>query len=394
MEVRREDVDKLFERGTVSEVIPSIEDFKKYLSSGKDMHIYLGIDPTSDKLHLGHIQNILFLEDLRKLGVKVTLLFGTFTGLIGDPTGKETSREVLTRAKANKNTKTWKKQVKNIIKLGRGASINQNNKWFDKLSAEDVLNLLRETTVQHLLERDMFEKRMKKGDPLYANELMYPLFQGYDSVAMKVNAELCGTDQTFNALLGRTLVKRRLGIDKFVVAMKLIEGDGVMMAKSNNTGVFVDIEPGGEHRMFGSIMALSDSFVGPLLRGCTRIDIKEVERLESAKGVSARDAKLRLSEEIVKMFHGETKAKKARDSYITQFQKNEVPENVATHSIKDGQSILEVVEKIEKKSRSDIKRLIKDGAVSIDDKKVKDLDYSLQKKSQILKVGRNIYKLN
>ena len=393
MKVNRSDLDKLFERETIAEVYPTRDAMEKHLMEGKKFHIYLGIDPTADKIHLGHVQNILFLEDLRSLGVRVTLLFGSFTGLIGDPTDKGSARLQLTRRQAFKNLCSWKKQIKPILNLSlfSGARIDYNNRWFDLFSFKDCLTLAREVTVQQLLERDMFEKRLEKGKPLYVHEMLYPILQGYDSVAMKVDAELCGTDQTFNALMGRTMVRRYLDKEKFVVAMNLIQGDDVLMSKSNNTGVFVDIEKGGNNRMFGSIMALPDSFILPLYKGCTRVPIEEINTFD-LKGVNARDLKLRLAEEIVSMFWGKSSAKKAHQEYINQFQKKEVPEHAEKIKINRPALLLDIVTEYAASSKADAKRKFKQGAVSLDNNKINDISYTIEDSEEyILRVGRHIF---
>ena len=393
----RERVEMLFERNTIAEVLPSQEALVKHLMSGKPFHIYLGLDPTHNQIHLGHIQNILFLEDLRKLGCKVTLLFGSFTALVGDPTGKESTRKQLTPRDIKKNMRKWKRQVRPVldISLFSNASVKYNTKWFNLFSFYDFLLLMRETTVQQLLERDMFQKRLQSGKPLYTHELVYPLLQGYDSVAMNVDAELCGTDQTFNALMGRTMLRKYRNKEKFVIAMRLIEADGVMMSKSKGTGVFVDMDTGGNHRMFGSIMALSDGFISPLFRGCTRVPIKEIQEMENNSGVALRDAKMRLACEIVKMFWGVREANNAKKAYEDQFQKKVLPENAMTISITDGAKILNVVVEHAAKSHSDAKRKFKQGAVSLDGEKITDINYSVKKKKEgcVLRVGRKIFRL-
>ena len=392
MNITRKDIDKIFERNTISEIYPSKEDLYKHLLEGKPFHIYLGIDPTSDKIHLGHVQNILFLEDLRKVGAKITLLFGSFTGLVGDPTDKSSTRKQLTQREIKKNLRSWKKQVKPVLDLSlfSGARVDYNSRWFSIFSFLDCLNIARETTVQQLLERDMFKKRLEEGKPLHTHELLYPLLQGYDSVAMKVDGELCGTDQTFNALMGRTMVKRYLDKEKFVIAMNLIEGDGVLMSKSTGTGVFVDIEKDGNHRMFGSIMALPDSFIIPLFNGCTRVPMEEIKKLD-VTGVNARDAKLYLAQEIVKQFWGKDSAQKAHDEYVKQFQKGEVPEHAEKHSVSRPIMLLDVVTKYTESSRSEAKRKITQGAVTLDGKKITDTSYEItDNEEHILRVGRYV----
>ena len=396
MQRTSEQIETLFERNTVAEIYPSKEAFVERLQKGDKLHIYLGIDPTAQQIHLGHLQQVLFLEDLRKLGVKVTLLFGSFTGLIGDPTGKEKTRTQLTRAQVKENTRTWKKQINPVLNLSwnSGAKIDHNTRWYDTFSLFRFLSLLREVTLQQLLERDMFEKRMKEGKPLYTHELIYPILQGYDSVAMKVDAELCGTDQTFNALMGRTFVRRFLDKEKFVITLNLIEADGVLMSKSTGTGVFIDREKEGQHRMFGAIMALPDGFIEPLFRGCTRLPMQEIHTLLQERGKGLRDTKLRLSKEIVQLFWGEKEAQRAETNYRTQFSEKKTPDIAPTITIKEETPLLAIIAKQEGISRSEAKRKIQEGAVSLDEEKITEITYIFKPKTaKTLRIGRKIYKV-
>lgn len=395
MKPTREQIRKLFERGTVADVIPSKDALSEHLLRGKPFHIYLGLDPTAERVHLGHIQNILFLEDLRRIGAKVTLLFGSFTALFGDPSGKNAARPLLTLKDIHRNMRGWKKQITPVLNLSwfGGARIRRNSAWFDRFSMEDFLKLMRETTVQQLLERDMFQKRMKEGKPLHTHEMLYPILQGYDSVAMRVDAELCGTDQTFNALIGRTMVRRYLNREKYVITMNLIQGDGIMMSKSAGTGVFVDREQGGNNRMFGSVMALPDSFIEPLFRGCTRVPLEEIATLDLRGGVPVRDAKLRLAKEIVSLFWGESWARRAEEEYIAQFREKETPESAPVIRMQNT-SLLAIVAEHAAESRADAKRKFAQGAVSLDGKKITDIGHAVEKgKTYALRVGRKIFVL-
>ena len=365
--------------------------------SDESFHIYLGIDPTAKWVHLGHIQNVLLLEDLRKMGAQVTLLFGSFTGLIGDPTGREKARLQLTKERVRENMRLWRRQVAPVldVSLFSRARINYNHRWFSSFSLGAFMKLLRETTVQQLLERDMFQKRLDSGKPLYTHEMLYPILQGYDSVVMKVDAELCGTDQTFNALMGRTMVRRHLKKEKFVLTMNLLQADGVMMSKSAGTGVFVDVEHGGNHRMFGAIMALPDGFIDPLFRGCTRVPMQEIEQLDLSGGVSVRDAKLRLAREIVGMFWGGEQAHSAEENYVKQFREKEVPDTALTITLSESVALLDVVTEHLATSRSEAKRKFAQGAISLDNEKITDVAYMLDKKDaeQILRVGRKVFRI-
>ena len=216
-------IDDILERGVLAEFYPSKKEFKDALMSGKKLKFYMGADPTAKALHLGHAQNLMVLEQFRQLGHEVIFLIGDFTGMIGDPSDKGSARVKQTPAQVQENFSLWKDQVKNILDfddVNNPVQIKYNSEWLGKLNFAEVLELASNFTVQQMLERDMFEKRMKVEKPIYIHEFMYPLMQGYDSVAMDVDVELCGTDQIFNALAGRTLMQKMKNKDKFVVATK------------------------------------------------------------------------------------------------------------------------------------------------------------------------------
>ncbi|MEY4497064.1 MAG: tyrosine--tRNA ligase [Actinomycetota bacterium] len=253
-------IQEIIDRGTAVEFFPSKAEVLKRLSSGERMRMYIGFDPTFTALHLGHAKNIMFAEELRQLGHEIIILFGDFTAMIGDPSGKASARKALTREDIEKNISDWKRQVSPLINLNdknNPAKIMYNSEWLSKLSFGDVVDLASNFTVQQMLERDMFAKRLKENTPIHVHEFMYPLMQGYDSVAMDVDGEICGTDQIFNALAGRTLQKRLKDKEKIVIALNLIANPktGELMSKSNGTGVFIN---GTANELFGSIMALPD----------------------------------------------------------------------------------------------------------------------------------------
>ncbi len=395
--IKEKELTALLARGTIDTIYPTKADLVKRLGEKEPFHIYFGIDPTAPNLHLGHVQHLLFLEELRKLGMKVTLLIGDFTGCIGDPSDRASARKQLSRDEVRRNSVSLRKQIVSLLKVGRfsGARMVRNSRWFTLFSAEDMFTLLRGVTVQGLLERKMFQERLRQGKPLYVHEFLYPALQGYDSVALRTDAELCGTDQTFNALVGRDFVKRYLGREKFIVTMKLIEGGGALMSKSAGTGVFVDLDAGGENRMFGSIMALPDTFIMPLIRGCTRIPMPEVLAIEKVLpqgGAVVRDIKLRLAEEVVRLFHPVGAVTAAREAFITQFQKGGVPESTDEVVVNKPTGVLDLVIKHGAvSSGSEARRKIKDGAISVDGQKIIRINFVIQpKKRQVLRIGRRI----
>lgn len=380
-------IEEIFARGTVVEVLPTREELVKKMTSGERIKVYIGFDPTSTALHLGHAKNIMFAEELRQLGHEVVILFGDFTAQIGDPSDKGAVRKQLTPDEIKKNSADWLRQIKPIIKLDdkeNPATIAYNSTWLSKLSFADVVELASNFTVQQMLERDMFQKRLKANTPIHLHEFLYPLMQGYDSVAMNVDAEICGTDQTFNALAGRTLLKRLKNKDKSVIALNLIANPktGELMSKSNGTGVFIDQNP---NDLFGAVMALPDPMIEPLYINCTRLPLKEKASFLSQ---NPRDAKAKLAFEIVKIFHGEKSAVSAEESFNKTFSKGGVPEDIQEIKMGKNENLAETLIKagiIE--SKTEWRRLVTDGAVKTDDDKITDPNFQ-PKESVVLKIGK------
>ncbi len=381
-------IEEIFERGAVVEILPTKEEFIKKLQSGEKLKMYIGFDPTFSALHLGHAKNIMFMEELRQLGHEIIILFGDFTAQIGDPSDKGATRKQLTREEVRNNVSGWINQVKPLISFDdqdNPAKILYNSEWLSKLSFADVVDLASNFTVQQMLEREMFAKRLKDNSPIHVHEFMYPLMQGYDSVAMNVDVEVCGTDQTFNALAGRTLLKRLKNKDKFVVALNLIANPktGELMSKSNGTGVFIDQAP---NDLFGAIMALPDPMIEPLFLHCTRIALSKKEEIMSN---GPRDAKAFVASDIVKRFHGEEKAKIAEQTFNETFSKGGLPKDIQEISFKKGDSLPELLIKAGIiPSKTEWRRLIDDGAVRLeDDSKITDPNFA-PTTSVILKIGK------
>jgi len=381
-------IDEIFARGTVVEAFPSKDELSKALESGKRLKIYIGMDPTSTALHLGHAKNLMFLEELRGLGHEVIVLFGDFTAMIGDPSAKAATRKQLTAEEVKKNVADWLRQISPIIDFKdkeNPATLKYNSEWLSKLTFADIVDIASNFTVQQMIERDMFEKRIKEGTPIHLHEFMYPLMQGYDSVAMDVDAELCGTDQIFNALAGRTLMKRLKNKDKFVIALNLVANPktGELMSKSNGTGVFIDQSA---EQLFGALMSLPDPMIEPLFMNCTRIPMNEKDVL-MAKG--PRDAKAAVAYDIVKRFHGETGAKKAEADWNATFSKGGVPDDVLEVKLGSGGSLVDVLIKAGVvESKTDWRRLVKDGAVRTDkDEKIDDPNWKPVGEA-VLKIGK------
>lgn len=389
MKSDKKTIDEILNRGIIVDVLPSKDEFKKKLLSGEKIKIYLGADPTSTSLHLSHAKNYMLLEEFRALGHSVIVLVGDFTARIGDPTDKSTKRQQLNKSDIKNNVKTWIKQISPLIKLNginNPAKIVYNSKWLSKLKLEDIVDLASNFTVQHMLERDMFEKRIKENKPIHMHEFMYPLMQGYDSVALNVDAELCGTDQTFNALIGRTLLKRKQNKDKFVIVVNLMENPktGELMSKSKGTGVFLDSSPS---EMYGAIMSQSDEMIEVLLVNCTRVPLNEIEKIKTAN--SKRDAKMRTALEVVKKIYGEKEAEKAQNNFIETFQKKGTPEDIKEVVVKKNEKMMDVLTVAGVvKSKADFRRLVKEGAIKHEDGSKIDDEYYEVRQSGIFKIGK------
>ncbi len=381
-------IEEVLARGTLVEAYPSKEELHKKLLSGERIKIYFGLDPTFTTIHLGHAKNIMFLEELRQLGHEVVVLFGDFTAMIGDPSDKSATRKSLTAEDVKKNMASWVEQISPLIDFNdkeNPATIAHNSTWLSKLTFTDVVSLASNFTVQQMIERDMFQKRIQDKAPIHLHEFLYPLMQGYDSVAMDVDAELCGTDQIFNALAGRTLLRRLKNKDKFVLALNLIANPktGELMSKSNGTGVFID-QPAPQ--LFGSIMALPDPMIEPLFLNCTRIPMNEKTALID---LGPRKSKARIAFDIVKRIHGEAAAQTAEQEFENTFAKGGVPEDIQEVSYTAGESLAEVLVKAELvPSKAEWKRLIEGGGVkNEDDEKIMDPLFA-PKETMILKIGK------
>lgn len=381
-------IEAIFARGTVTEIFPSKDAFVSRLISGDRLRIYIGFDPTFTALHLGHAKNLMFLEELRQLGHEVIVLFGDFTAQIGDPSDKMATRKQLSPEDVKRNVSGWIKQVKPLLDFetkDNPAVIKYNSEWLSELTFADVVELASKFTVQQMIERDMYQKRLKEGAPIHLHEFMYPLMQGYDSVAMDVDVELCGNDQIFNALAGRTLMRRIRDKEKFVVALNLIANPqtGELMSKSNGTGVFIDQSP---NNLFGAIMALPDPMIEPLFLNCTRIPMEDKDTL-MAKG--PRDAKAAIAFDIVKRFHGEKAAHEAEAAFVNTFAKGGIPDDVQEVPFVAGEALPEALVKAGViSSKAEWRRLIDGGGVRTeDDEKVVDPHFD-PNETMVLKIGK------
>ena len=381
---------------SIAEILPSKEGFRKKLASGKRLSFYVGIDPTADYVHLGHSTNYLLLERLHAMGHKIIVLVGDFTAMIGDPSDKTSMRVQLTRDEVLDNLKSFKAQIGKILDFEdtkNPIEFKFNSEWLSSLTFADTVELASNFTVQQMVERDAFKKRLTEQKPLFVHEFFYPLMQGYDSVALEVDAEIGGTDQTFNMLAGRTLLKRIKNKDKYVITTTLLENPETgekLMSKSLGTGVGLNESA---KSMFVKIMRLPDPGIMQCFVDCTRLSIAEIEtyRTKMGSGANPRDIKLELAKEIVSMYHGEKAAKEAKAQWIAEISQKTVSKDIEEIEVEHG--VIDLVDSITSlgivDSKSRARRLILQGAVRINDTRI---DESASKVSvqdgDILHVGK------
>lgn len=386
-------IDELLSR-SVSTIYPSKNELKERLQSGDQLTFYMGIDPTADYVHLGHSTNYLVLERLHQLGHRIIVLVGDFTAMIGDPSDKTSMRVQLTREQVTENLKTFKQQIGKILNFDdkdNPIEFKFNSTWLADLTFQDSVELASNFTVQQMSERDSFVRRLKENKPLYLHEFFYPLMQGYDSVAMEVDGEIGGTDQTFNMLAGRTLLKRYKNKNKFVIATTLLENPVTgekLMSKSLGTGVGLNENP---KQMFIKIMQLPDEGVIQCFIDCTRVSMNEIVKLKNdlAKGGNPKNVKMRLAREIVTMYHGAKDAQQAEDHWVSQVSKKE--ENGDYPEVKIGAKadLIAVILKLGiVDSNSKIRRLFNEGAIRVDGVKLNFEDKIVFKGGEVLSIGK------
>lgn len=347
-------IETVLTRG-VENVIPRELGLKK-LRSGERMRVYLGIDPTGAKLHVGHSVPLRKLKSFADLGHEVVFLVGSFTAMIGDPTGRDAMREPLTREQIEENFKDYKRQASKILDFSK-VEIRYNHEWLDPLKFGEVVKLASNFTVQQMLQRDMFDRRIKEGKPISLHEFLYPLMVGYDSVALDVDCELGGSDQEFNMLAGRTLQQALGKREKFVLTTKLIEGtDGRKMSKTYNNCVYLEDAPSD---MYGKVMSINDELVRTYLEVATDVPLSEIEEIVSGH---PKEAKMRLARELVTMYHSAAAAAEAEADWHNTFSEGGVPADAPVVVVAAGTKLRDALKEI---SNSELRRLVEQGAVSV-----------------------------
>ena len=374
----------------VDEILPE-EDLKEKLKSGKTLTIKAGFDPTAPDLHLGHTVLINKLRTFQQLGHKVVFLIGDFTGLIGDPTGKNVTRKPLSKEQVLENAKTYQEQVFKILDKEK-TEIRFNSERMDGLGAAGMIKLAASQTVARMLERDDFKKRYNNGQPIAIHEFLYPLVQGWDSVALKADVELGGTDQRFNLLMGRELQKEQGLTQQSIVMVPLLEGlDGVQkMSKSLNNYIGITDAP---NDMFGKVMSISDDLMWRYYDLLSFRPLEEIAELKTRveNGENPRDIKILLAKELIARFHDEAAAEGAHQDFIQRFQKNAIPDDMPELEIALGDEGIAIGNLLKEAklvgSTSDAMRMIKQGAVKINGDKVEDTRLLITEK------GENVYQV-
>jgi len=378
----------------IETVFPSKPKVKEMLTLGRRLVFYLGIDPTGPDIHLGHTTNLFVLKKLFQLGHKIILLIGDFTAMVGDPTGKEATRKPLTDKEIKENMKTYLDQICKVLPR-KTFEVRYNSSWYEKMPLKEWLRINSFFTQQQMIARDMFQERIKKDKPISLQEFVYPVLQGYDSVAMDVDGEIGGTDQTFNMLIGRDLLRRLKNKEKIVITTKLLEdprSGKKIMSKSEGQYISLNDLPWD---MFGKTMAMPDSAILPLFTLTTELPDSKINEIKKrlANGENPRNIKEELAYELVRMYYGEKEAEKAKQEFRRVFSERQFPENIDERKISElstdssSVSILLALKGFGLASSiSEAKRLIEQKAVSVNGEIVKNWDYEV-KSGDIIKVG-------
>ena len=377
----------IIQRGT-DEILP-LDELKTKLKKNRPLRIKLGMDPTAPDLHLGHTVVINKMKQLQDLGHEIIFLIGDFTGMIGDPTGKNVTRKPLTKEDVLENAKTYQDQIFKILDKEK-TTIAFNSAWMSKMSSTEMISLASKHTVARMLERDDFSKRYKGGQAISIHEFLYPLVQGYDSVALRADMELGGSDQKFNLLVGRELQKQANMEPQVILTMPILEGlDGVQkMSKSLDNYIGIDEDPDS---MFGKIMSISDELMWRYLEllSFESLEIIESWKKEVENGENPRNIKFRLAEEIITRFHSNKEAKKAQQNFIDRFAKNQIPEEMDEYTFSKGLKIANLLKDSDLvNSTSEAFRMIKQGAVKMDGEKINDKDFTPNVGTSVYQVGK------
>lgn len=380
-------LDFILKRG-VAEIIVE-ENFRRRLAAGKPLRLKMGFDPSKPDLHIGHAVGLRKLRQLQELGHTVVLIVGDWTAQIGDPSGRDESRVMLTPDEVQANAKTYMDQFFTIVDRAR-TEVRWQSEWFGKFTLADVFNLTSRFTFADMMEHETFDKRVKEGKPLSLMELMYPLLQAYDSIAIDADVEFGGTDQKFNILAGRQLQERLGKTPQEVFLVPLLVGtDGRKMSKSFGNTIDLKADP---NDMYGKVMSLVDEVIIEYFRCVTDVpdaELVEMERALATHSVNPRDLKMRLAREIVTQFHGAEAARAAEAEFVRVFQQRELPSEMPTFTLTSAMPIIDLLVTAGlASSRSEARRLVQQGGVRWNDTTIDQVDAVILPQEAVLRVGR------
>lgn len=388
-------IEQLLTRG-VDKIYPSKEEFEKVLRSGKKLKLYQGFDPTGTDLHLGHMIGLRKLEQFRSLGHEVIFLIGDFTAMVGDPSGKTSARKMLAENVVVENAKSYIEQAARILNFegSNPVKVLYNSEWLGKMSAIEFMGIASLLSVQQVVERDLFQQRQKEGNDIYINEFLYPVIQAYDSVHMEVDLEVGGSDQMFNMMMGRKLMRHMLKKEKFVLTTPLLtDSEGRKIGKSEGNVIGLTDKP---EELFGKIMSLGDDVIVKGLEYLTDASMDEIREIETKlkNGENPIIHKKRLAYEIVKQLNSEPDAQMAEEGFVSVVQNKEVPKDIEELELAAGQPLSKIVlEKGLVDSMSEWKRLIEQHGITLDDKKVESpfINTNDVPDGSVLKIGKRKY---
>ena len=376
----------------VEEILVESE-FKDRLKAGRPLRVKAGFDPTAPDLHLGHTVLLNTLRKFQDLGHEAIFLIGDFTGMIGDPTGKSATRPPLTRDQVIENARSYEEQIYKILDPAK-TLVMFNSSWMNEMSSADVIQLAAKHTVARMLERDDFSKRYASGQAIAIHEFLYPLIQGYDSVALRADVELGGTDQKFNMLVGRELQKHYDQSPQVVMTLPILEGLDGVQKMSKSLGNYIGIHESPDE-MFGKLMSISDELMWryfALLSFESDATIQAWRR-EVTEGANPRDIKFRLAQELVARFHDHAKAAAAQDNFIARFQKGQLPEDMPEKTLQSASGSMAISVALKEaeltKTTSEARRMLQQGAVRLDGERVTDVELALPAgASHVIQVGK------
>lgn len=379
---------KIISKG-VDEII-GLDELKEKLAKNKPLTVKLGLDPSAPDIHLGHTVVLRKLRQLQDLGHNIVIIIGDFTGKIGDPTGKSKARKALTTEQVLENAKTYEEQIFKVLDKKK-TKVNFNSEWLSRMNFEDVIRLGAKMTVARMLERDDFKKRYENQMPISIHEFFYPLMQGFDSVEIKADIELGGTDQRFNLLMGRMLQKEFGQEPQCIIMMPLLEGLDGINKMSKSLGNYIGIDEDAKV-MFEKIMTIPDELIVKYFELVTDIHPDEVEKIKELlrDGTNPRDIKMQLGREIVELYHGKAAVKDAEDRFKLVFQRKEIPDDIKCVEVsKENLDLAEIItNNLLVKSKNEFRRLVVQGGVKVNGEKLGNIEDLILSEEMIIQIGK------